>query len=448
MGLERKIKIKKKKMRDISFSERFAFMLYNFCWNLTIPLLRTNSRIKDGFSQRLFKKKLPEADLWIQAASAGESYLALNFVKHLKFPHSSTHSCITPLRILITSNTKQGIEILDRAADDILRSDKKKIIFISYFPFDKPAIMKKVVKEICPKLMVLLETEIWPGLMMALKKRGCKVLIINGRLTLKSFNRYMLCQSICRRLSPDKIFAVSARDAQRFSLLFGKEDVVTMPNMKFDNINGPSSARDKQKKLNAFLPQGTPFLVLGSIRSEEEKQVQEIILHLLQKRPDIIIGLFPRHMHRIENWKKTLSSISIRWRLRSETNKTVSPGTVILWDVFGELGAAYETSTAAFVGGSLAPLGGQNFLEAAVCGVIPVIGPYWENFAWVGNEIFKQGLVTSVGSVTAAADILEKKIKHPEQRNKVRKMAASYIVKRQGGTEIVCSYAEKLLFRS
>ena len=125
--------------------------------------------------------------MWIQAASAGESYLALNFVKNLKLAY--------PLKILITSNTKQGIEILERAADDIMLSQKKKIIFISYFPFDKPAIMKKAVRKVCPKLMVLLETEIWPGLMMALKKRGCKIVIINGRLTLKSFNRYMLWQS-------------------------------------------------------------------------------------------------------------------------------------------------------------------------------------------------------------------------------------------------------------
>ncbi|MCD6185741.1 MAG: 3-deoxy-D-manno-octulosonic acid transferase [Deltaproteobacteria bacterium] len=440
--MERKIKPKKKNTRSIQLSEYFAFMLYNLCWSLAIPFLRTNSRIKDGFEQRLLKKELPEADLWIQAASAGEAYLAWIFVKHLKL----TNSLISPLRILITSNTKQGIEILERAADDIMLSQKKKIIFISYFPFDKPAIMKKAVKKVCPKLMVLLETEIWPGLMMALKKRGCKIVIINGRLTLKSFNRYMLWQSICRRLSPDKIFAVSAQDTKRFSLLFGKEHVLTMPNMKFDSINGQSSAMDGKNHLNAFLPTGTPFIVLGSIRSEEEKQVQDIILHLLQKHPDIIIGLFPRHMHRIENWKKRLSSISIKWRLRSETDKSVSLGTVILWNVFGELGAAYETSTAAFVGGSLAPLGGQNFLEAAVCGVIPVIGPYWANFAWVGNEIFKQGLVISANNANAVADILEKKIKHPEQRDKVRKIAGSYIAERQGGTKTVCSYAEKILF--
>jgi 3-deoxy-D-manno-octulosonic-acid transferase len=429
-------KLNQKNISAISAAEKSAFLLYNMGWNLAIPLLRINSRIKDGFEQRILKQGLPAADLWIQAASAGEAYLAWNFVKNLR--------SVPYLRILITSNTRQGIEILARAADDIMRSEKGKKIFISYFPFDKPAIMKKAVKEVRPKLMILLETEIWPGLMMALKNTGCRIVIINGRITLKSFNRYILWHSLFSRLSPDKIFAVSAPDAKRFALLFGKELVATMPNMKFDRLNSPLSD-DENRDLNNLLPSNTPFVVLGSVRSEEEDQVQEIILHLLKRRPDIIIGLFPRHMHRIGTWEERLNHISATSVLRSKIDKKVFSGTVILWDVFGELRAAYGISTAAFVGGSLAPLGGQNFLEAVVSGVVPVIGPYWDNFAWIGDEIFEKGLVTSADNTINVIDMLEKNINKPEQRDKVRNSIGKYIKERQGGTEIVCSYVEKVL---
>ncbi|MBL0716951.1 MAG: 3-deoxy-D-manno-octulosonic acid transferase, partial [Desulfosarcina sp.] len=253
-----------------------------------------------------------------------------------------------------------------------------------------------------------------------------------------------LWHSLCRRLSPDKIFAVSAPDAERFALLFGKEFVATMPNMKFDRLNSPLSD-DENTNLKNLFPSNTPFIVLGSVRSEEEDQIQKIILHLLKRWPDIIIGLFPRHMHRIGTWEERLNRISATPILRSKIDKKVSSGTIILWDVFGELGAAYGISRAAFVGGSLAPLGGQNFLEAVVSGVVPVIGPHWDNFAWIGDEIFEQGLVTSVANPIGVIDMLEKNIKKPEQRDKVRKSIGKYIKERQGGTEIVCSYVEKIL---
>jgi 3-deoxy-D-manno-octulosonic-acid transferase len=217
-----------------------------------------------------------------------------------------------------------------------------------------------------------------------------------------------------------------------------------MPNMKFDRIGRDLSAGEN-RDLKGLISSGQPFVVLGSVRREEEEQVQEVIRHLLKRRPDIIIGLFPRHMHRVKTWHEKLHNISAASALRSETNGKVSSGTVILWDIFGELGAAYGISAAAFVGGSLAPLGGQNFLEAAVAGVVPVIGPYWDNFAWVGAGIFEQGLVKRAFSPLDVVDLLEKNIDNPEPRDNVRKLVGTYIKERQGGTAMICSCAAKIL---
>jgi 3-deoxy-D-manno-octulosonic-acid transferase len=150
-------------------------------------------------------------------------------------------------------------------------------------------------------------------------------------------------------------------------------------------------------------------------------------------------------MHRITYWKKTLDRIAIPWILRSKTVKQVSDGTVILWDTFGELSSAYELSKGAFVGGSLASLGGQNFLEPLTCGVIPVIGPSWENFAWVGREIVEQDLVHVAADWKEVSNFLLESIEKTTPREKVRKKALMYLKNRQGGTAKACSLIENLL---
>ena len=179
-------------------------------------------------------------------------------------------------------------------------------------------------------------------------------------------------------------------------------------------------------------------MVLASVRRQEEHSVKKIIQAVFYSRPKTIIGLFPRHMHRIQFWQNTLTQTGIRWFLRSKTKSKVPAGAVVLWDTIGELLHAYNLSRSAFVGGSLAPLGGQNFLEALACGVIPVIGPHWENFKWIGPGIIEKGLVRQVESWEQAADVLLRDIKSNFNRGAIQHAAQNYIRERQGGTAQAC----------
>ena len=414
-----------------------AFWLYNLGWSLAIPALRFNHRLAEGFEQRTLRKKLPQADLWIQAASVGEAFLAQELLSRLK-PRQS-------LRVLITSNTSQGIEIIEGAINGITPNNRGITVFSAYFPFDKPAIIKRAVRDVNPKIMILLESEMWPGHLAALKKCGCKILVINGRITSKSLSRYLIWPSLWHTLRPDKILAISENDARRFSTMFGKNRVNVMPNIKFDRLESMESTPDQKNPLESILPHEIPFIVLGSVRQEEEHLVEKIIIEILGKKPRSIIGLFPRHMHRIKYWKDALSRLAIPWVLRSATGQIVSPETVILWDTFGELSFAYKSSKAAFVGGSLAPLGGQNFLEAVTCGVIPVIGPSWENFAWVGSDILNKGLVKIAADWKEITDTLVKGIENPPSHEIVQKSALEYLENRRGGTEIACCLINQFL---
>jgi len=197
--------------------------------------------------------------------------------------------------------------------------------------------------------------------------------------------------------------------------------------------------------LKGLLPADNPFLVLGSTRKEEERDILEILFEVRRRLPETIMGLFPRHIHRIGHWKKVLKHGGITFIPRSEMTAPVGGGVVILWDTFGELSTAYERSTAVFIGGSLAPLGGQNFLEALASGVIPIIGPSWYDFAWVGREIVDRGLVRVVSGWREAADALVDRLQNPSPRDVVRQRAQNYIKNRRGGTACACRQIERLL---
>ena len=415
---------------SLNSTQKLAFRLYDLCWQYALPWLRRHHRLAEGFIQRTIETGLSPAHLWIQAASVGEAYLALELITGLK--------PVNPLKILMTSNTSQGIEILERNLPDRMSKDDRIQPQVRFFPFDKPAFMQTAVADIQPKVMVLLETEIWPGLLRSLKKHHCKILIVNGRITEKSLKRYLMWPSLWQELRPDEVLAISHDDANRFRRLFGSSGIDVMSNIKFDRIAAETTGNDEKNKLETILPADSQFIVLASVRQEEENLVNRIIQNLLHSRPGVVIGLFPRHMHRLSIWQKMLGQAGIEHTLRSKIAQRIPAGHVIVWDVFGELPPAYGLAKAAFVGGSLAPLGGQNFLEALVSGIIPIIGPSWDNFAWVGREIVDTGLLKVAADWKQVADFLLKDLAGSPPRKDVKDAALQFIQTRRGGTERAC----------
>ncbi|MCF8026215.1 MAG: 3-deoxy-D-manno-octulosonic acid transferase [Desulfobacteraceae bacterium] len=415
---------------------KIAVKIYDAAWGGIIPALRLSSRLKDGYAGRCLAADPPAADLWIQAASGGEAYLAWSLLSTLK-PRQ-------PVRALVTTNTRQGMDILEKAAADIDSSGSAITLIPGWFPFDRPSLTEKAVRKINPKLVVLLETEIWPGLLYALKVSNVPAWIINGRITEKSFSLYRRGRNLLSMLRPEGVLAVSAADAAWFARLFGENIVFEMPNMKFDRLSTTGSS-DQGRSLSLILGSEAKFLVLGSIRKQEEKRIKKLIRQVHSYHPDIITGLFPRHMHRLDYWKRELTRMGLAWTLRSDLKPPAKAGSVILWDKFGELSEAYWEADAVFVGGSIAPLGGQNFLEPLICGCRPVIGPYWENFYWVGETIFHHGLVLKENNWQSAAQRLIEQLHKPEDKKEIREKAIGYIQARQGGTKKACQIIEKRL---
>jgi 3-deoxy-D-manno-octulosonic-acid transferase len=218
-----------------------------------------------------------------------------------------------------------------------------------------------------------------------------------------------------------------------------------MPNMKFDQIDQGESGSHTRDAISRIVSHDARFLVLGSVRREEEPLIEKIVMSILNGQPETVIGIFPRHLHRLGHWKKALQRMPVLWVLRSDLESKVPSGTVILWDTFGELAMAYGHSSATFVGGSLAPLGGQNFLEAVLCGAVPVVGPSWDDFAWVGREILDQGLVRQAADWKEATALLLKDLRDPKLHEAVRAEGLKYINDHQGGTSQAWRVIERFL---
>ncbi|MBC8208573.1 MAG: 3-deoxy-D-manno-octulosonic acid transferase [Desulfobulbaceae bacterium] len=417
----------------------FAFRAYDCLWQIALPLLHLNKRLQQGWTERTLTSAPPRSDLWIQAASVGEAYLVRELLKH----------CPTdrPLHLLLTSNTDQGLGILKECQQQYSISHPRITIHCTSFPFDRPRIMTRALDAIRPRLLVLLESELWPGLLRACKEKNVRTLLINGRITPGSLKHYRIWPGLWRMLRPDRVLAMSEADRKRFLLLFGPAGIDTMHNIKFDHLLAEHEDNKQPSPLSERLNPQLPFLILGSIRKEEEEQVGQLIKVLLEREPQLIIGLFPRHLHRVQAWQQRLSGLDLPWQLRSELNQPAKSGQVIIWDTIGELRAAYTLAQAALVGGTIARQGGQNFLEPLRCGLKPVIGPHWANFRWVGEEIITQGLVRQVDDWREAAVQLLEDLATPTDRNAIQEQARSYFQARQGGGQTAWEAVEQLLAR-
>lgn len=411
-------------------SRGFLESLYDLAWGPALPFLARHPRLKAGWDQRVLRSGVPApADVWIQAASAGEAYLAREIVTRL---HPNGEG---GLGLLLTANTAQGLSILEGAAAGTRPGVRAAC---AYFPLDRPRIMDRALAAVRPQVAVLLEGELWPGFLAACRRQGTYVLVANGRMTERTFRRHQTLGLAARYLRPDKVLAMSEADAARFAALFGPQRVEVMPNMKFDRL--AEAAPPDTGRLAGLLPSGTEFVVLGSVRKEEEPLLLPVLAGLLARRPGVIVGLFPRHAERLAAWAGHLKREGLPFARRSELAGPARPGTVLLWDAFGELGAAYGLAQAAFVGGSLAPLGGQNFLEPLTGGLVPVIGPSWSNFAWVGGEILDEGLVRQVPDGETLLATLLATLDRPTDREVVRAGALAYVARRTGGSETVCRH--------
>lgn len=443
---------------------RVLLGMYGMLWRLCRPFLRRNKRLAEGFEQHLVPHRWTEpVDSWMQAASGGEAYLVWEVLR------ATPSSCTT--RLLITSCTRQGFDVLQKAATWTATHRPHITMTVRYFPFDEPTCMRKALAQGRPQQLVLFETELWPNLLAACADASIPITIINGRMSPQSFAAYQFLKGLWKLFPIQRVAAISTDDASRFALLLPQASVEVMPNIKFDkaareiasqgqshaipteqkqkNTTQPSGNEvdDKVDKQNAplrmLLPQHVGIAVFGSVREEEEPlvltAVQQLHQHMQLQGDATTIVIAPRHMHRIRAWKKLLNQAEIPVAQRSHLtpDQPAPRSSVVLWDTFGELNALYAMAHAVFVGGSLVPLGGQNILEPLAQGIVPCSGQYLDNFLWLEpHELVADGLlsIATTPEDVASSLALTLQKRHEHNTNAVQTRLMDWLARRQGGS--------------
>lgn len=366
------------------------YLLYNLAIWVGSPLLvlwlavrRVRGRLP-GLAERLgFFPKLANGNgpaVWFHAVSLGEVKVASALAEQLR-------TRAPGIRVVLTSSTRTGWEEARRRA-----APDETVLFP---PMDYAWICRRFLRRVRPDVVVILETELWPNLFREAKRFGAGLLLVNGRISDRSFPRYRATRLFWHKVLayPDALFAQSARDAERFRAVGAPPARLRVAaNLKFAARPAVSAfVGALQAKLRAS---GVgPILVAGSTMPGEEKLVLEAFLQLRREFPALFLILAPRHPERFAAVAGEVRSAGIPMQLRSEWREetTPGPGGVLLLDSTGELGAVYGLATAAFVGGTLVPTGGHNVLEPAHFACPTVIGPSMENFQEIARQFLEAG---------------------------------------------------------
>lgn len=367
--------------------------VYNVALSSSWPLLWLYCRLRQATSGKYASSyrfrlglRLPPrpgtscSPVWIHALSVGEVLSAVPLVHQLRTTH--------PQQALVFSvATEKGFAVAQKEIGPLVTT-------IFYLPHDYLWNMTRLVRHVRPAAFVLVETDLWPNLLWILKKRRVPIIMVNARLSLRSFSRHRRLRPLSRWLlaSVDQIYVQSKEDARRFAALgVPRPRLRVAGNLKFD-LAVLQKRKYSQRTLTPalVLKERRPLWIAGSTHHGEETTVLKAHRSLLRRHSKALLVLAPRHVERGPRLAALCEALGLRWALRSRGDE-VNAAQVFILDSIGELAALYPLAQGAFIGGSLVPLGGHNPLEAAVHGVPCCWGPHLDNFREIESFLLGQG---------------------------------------------------------
>ena len=366
-------------------------MIYNLLRILLwIPLkvvmiLRPKKRIfiEKRLNQNFDFLKSEKPYIWLHCSSVGEINLSDALIKKLLAEREED--------ILISIFTDTGYETAQN------KYSKEERIKIIYFPLDCKNEIRKILKRIDLKLLILIETEIWPNLISCAKKKG-KVILVNGRISDKSFGRYMKLKRILKNIlgKIDYFYMQTPLDGERIETIGADSEKVSVAgNLKFDIELQNYSEEEKNELKEIIKADGRKIFVAGSTRTGED----EVILDAFGYLKDYMLILVPRHLDRIEKIEDLLIKRKIKFSKYSDCLEGKSEKSeVIIVDRMGVLRKFYSVCDTAFVGGTLVNIGGHSLLEPLFYRKTPIFGKYLQNVKDIADEILKRGIGFKVDS--------------------------------------------------
>lgn len=405
--------------------------LYTLLLTLALPLLILRlvwrSRRTPAYRQRLaerfgrFPRPPQPTPIWIHAVSVGESLAIAPLVRRLLREQPE-------LPICLTTTTPTGSEQVRRLFGDR--------VFHVYFPYDLPYCLNRFVDRIQPRLLIMVETEIWPNLLRRTRQLGITSILANARLSRRSAQRYARFSGFTRQVFSwiDQIAAQTPEDAERFRALGVPETRIAVTgSIKFD-VALSASLRERAEVIKRSWS-GRPTWVAASTHEGEEELVLDAHRRLLDRSPQTLLVLAPRHPERFDKVAELVERQGLRLARRTSSEAPQNEIEVMLCDTMGELPAILSAADAAFVGGSLVDRGGHNLLEPASAGVPVCFGPHVFNFAAIARLLLLRGAGRQVASVTELSDCIAEWLLDANMRSTVGQRGQAVVVENRGALD-------------
>lgn len=423
----------------------FFDLLYLFGLALLAPWLLVRAlrtgRYRRDLRAKLFGPKEFIADssrplAWFHGVSVGEIHLLVTVVAAFRKRHSDWY-------VAVSSTTDSGLaEARDRFPD----------CTVIPYPFDFSWACRAAFVALRPSIVVLAESELWPNFLAVAAERTVPVVVVNARISPRSFARLNRVKSLARRFLLNRITAFAAQSGEtneRLGSLGVPTDLrVVTGSVKYD---GASSEYDtpKSRALREWLPFPADSIVwvAGSTHAPEESIVIAVFQKLHSRFPQLRLILVPRHRDRFDEVGKLLEQSGVDFARRSQaTNPGDLP--IILLDTIGELGAVWSRADFGYTGGSLdGHRGGQSMIEPAGYGVPTVFGPHIWNFRDAALRLVDAGGATMIRSAEDLLSVIEGWILKPETRMKMGRAARELVAAQQGATERTMDLIDGVLNR-
>jgi 3-deoxy-D-manno-octulosonic-acid transferase len=352
------------------------FWLYHSLTKIMPPLLKLHlkrrlskgkedpTRLNERFGGASFSR--PSGKLiWFHAASVGESVAILPLVQKVASDHP----------VLVTTGTVTSARVMQQRLP--------KNCWHQFVPFDVPQWVGRFLDHWQPDIGIFVESELWPNLLFSAKKRNIPLILVNARMSGKSYRLWRIFRPLIRQmLRAFRIIFVQDKPAAHYYSKLGGMDVRVAGNLKFAADPLPYDA-EELKGLRKQIGK-RPVWAAVSTHAGEEIQILAIAQTLKAQFPNLLTILVPRHPERTEQIISLISSPPVR----RTANKVIrEEEDLLLWDTMGEVGLVYRLVPFCFIGGSLVPIGGHNPIEALLHGCYPIIGPHVKNCATVVQEL-------------------------------------------------------------
>ncbi|WP_040726139.1 lipid IV(A) 3-deoxy-D-manno-octulosonic acid transferase [Thiomicrorhabdus sp. Kp2] len=401
--------------------------------------------IPDCFRSRfgVNRQKYQTGGIWIHAVSVGETRSVFPLLTALKENYPN-------LPLTVTNGSTQGaLQALQFSPVEIQHQ---------MLPYDYSFAVKRFLKQIKPKLVIMVETEIWPNLYQACQEHNIPIILINARLKESSFKAYQKWggKVITNALNQTQFIGVQfSADAEHFKALGAQQSKIkTLGNLKFDlTLDKHSTENANHWKAEHNLTT-RPIWVAASthahpnsneLSQSEEHIVIEAHKRLLKSEPNALLILVPRHADRFEEVAKLLDDNQLHWASRSKQQPITTSTQVYLADTVGELMLWFAVSDVAFIGGSLVPFGGHNILEPAALNKPIISGEHFANLKALFEPFIDADAIRIVKDSNALADSLYQIIQNPQQAQELATKAHNCFTQQTGALQRTIEYIKPLL---